>query len=162
MLMEDCLFISTTTLVALMAGLFFCFSFAINGSLHRLTDREYVKTMQLIDTIIQNPTFLFAFMAPLVLLPILTFGYSSAGAPAYWYLFGATVAYIFGPFGVTVAGNIPLNRRLHTVSLDSDKAVAEARKWYEAPWNRLHTVRMLFSILALVLLLIGLVKQVSV
>ena len=57
MKLEDILLIIAGTLVALIAGLFFGFSVAVNRGLHRLKDSEYLAAMQSINEVIQNPLF---------------------------------------------------------------------------------------------------------
>ena len=56
-----------------------------------------------------------------------------------------------------MVGNVPLNQRL--AKFDATKAsgieIAGSRAGFEKPWNRLHTVRVLASIAATVLLFVA-------
>lgn len=152
--METIVLIITILLTSLSAGVLFCFSTAINGALHRLKDREYIRAMQHIDTVIQNPVFLLTFSLPVALLPFVAFAYGDGIGSFKFILFAiASLFYIIGTFGVTVRGNVPLNERLHGVDLEgSDSDVNKARGWYEAPWNRLHAVRNISGIISVIAL----------
>jgi uncharacterized membrane protein len=72
-------------------------------------------------------------------------------------LLTASVLYIAGSFGLTIAGNVPLNERL--ARFDASKAagneIAQARAGFEKPWNRLHTIRTIASIAATVLIFVA-------
>jgi uncharacterized membrane protein len=151
-MLGNILLVTTGLCIALMAGLFFTFSNSINESLHRLKDEEFVRAWQLINRIIQNPLFLLAFMAPLFLLPIVSFMHRGDGLQ-FILLLAASAAYIFGVLGTTFGGNIPLNNKLDTFPLESAGSAdtAAARKAFEAPWYRLNAIRTFFAVVAVVL-----------
>jgi uncharacterized membrane protein len=154
---ELILVVITGTMVGLIGGLFFAFSVAINGALHRLKDGEYIRAMQWIDHVIQrNGLFLLCFMAPIALLPLTVFLYGGGvGSLQFALLGGSAVAYLAGPIGVTFGGNIPLNTRLGRFDVDGSSAseVAKARDWYEMPWNRLHAIRTVLGAISILLFL---------
>ena len=156
MAIEDVLLLVTGTLTGLIAGLLFGYEVSVNGGLGRLKDSEYVAAMKSINIVIQNPIFLPTFLGPAILLPIVTILHrENTDSGQFMLLLGASVLYIVGTLGVTMLGNVPLNERLDKFEINnaSDKEIAEARKFYEKPWNRLHTVRTLASVAALVLVL---------
>jgi uncharacterized membrane protein len=132
---------------------FFGYAVSVNPGLHRRTDREYVRAMQSINIVIQNGFFFLTFMGPLLLLPLVTFMFKDSGLP-FILLLTASIVYIVGSFGVTVAGNVPLNEKLARIKADtaSDSELAAARAQFEKPWNSLHMVRTVASIIATVLL----------
>lgn len=136
-------------MAALIAGLFFAFSVAVNGALHRLKDSEYVAAMQSINLVILNPVFLLTFFVPVLLLPLAAYLHSAI-FPRFALLLAASLLYIVGTIGVTMAGNVPLNERLARFDLGAaDGAeIARARAEYERPWNRLNGVRTAASIAA--------------
>ena len=160
---EVILVIVTGTMVALIGGLFFAFSVAINGALHRLKDSEYIRAMQWINRIIErNGLFLLCFMAPIALLPLTVFLYGGGlGSTQFTLLAGSAVAYLVGPIGVTFGGNIPLNMRLDRFDVDGSSAddSAKTRGWYEMPWNRLHTIRTVLGAISIVLFLWSLMAR---
>src|SRR6266496_2700134 len=153
--MEQFLLIITVLLTSLTAGVFFGYSTSVNWALRKLKDDGYIRTMQHINKVIENPLFLAAFMLPLLLLPLVAFLYGGPlNAPRFMLLAGAAFLYIIGTFGVTVAGNIPLNKTLDAIVVDSasPEELSAARKRFEGPWNGLHTIRTLFAIASVVLL----------
>jgi uncharacterized membrane protein len=146
------LLITTGTLTSLLAGVFFGYAVSVNKGLGRLKDNEYVHAMQSINIVIQNPLFFLSFMGPVVLLPIATFLLKETGLH-FGLLLAATIVYIVGTFGVTVAGNVPLNEKLARLdtAAASQADIKAARKQFEKPWNRLHAVRTGASIVATIL-----------
>lgn len=150
---DNVLLVLAATLTALTAGLFFCFSTAINGATHQLKDAEFMRVWQYINRVILNPVFKLTFMGPLFLLPWATFLHRGDGLQ-FVLLLGATIAYILGPIAITFGGNIPLNDQLDKFKLDSasDSEITAARRAFEMPWVRLHTIRTLLNILSVVLL----------
>lgn len=155
---ELLLLIATMTLTALTVGVFFGYATSVNWALHKLNDIGYLSAMQYINRVIENPLFLSAFMLPVVLLPLVTFFY---GGPMdslrFWLFVIASLLYIFGTFGVTMVGNVPMNLWLDKVLLEkaSKEELTSTRARYEAPWNRLHAIRTILGVAALVALAWG-------
>lgn len=139
-----------------MAGLFYAYSCSVNPGLGRLPDAAYLAAMQSINRAILNPVFFVGFMGPVLLLPLSTWLLFREGVqPAGWWLLAATVTYLLGVFGVTAAGNVPLNNALDKVSLDDSAALAAHRARFERPWNRLNTVRTLCAVATVTLVIIA-------
>ncbi|MFD2936231.1 anthrone oxygenase family protein [Spirosoma flavum] len=141
---------------ALMAGLFYAYSCSVNPGLNRLSDTAYVTAMQSINRAIQNPIFFISFFgAPILLLINTWVHYSQPLSSRFWLLLGATIIYLVGVVGVTILGNIPVNEGLESfdVQTASLEEIAAQRATFESPWNKLHTIRTLASILALVLVI---------
>jgi uncharacterized membrane protein len=160
-IIEDAVLVAAGTLSSLIAGLFYAFSVAVNGALHRLRDSEYIAAMQSINVVIVRPVFLLTFFGPVFLLPAAAFlqaAFSPARGPL---LAVASVLYIAGTIGVTMAGNVPLNNRLARLDLgrSSEGEIAESRTQFEGPWNRFHIVRTFASIGATVLVFIAAVVR---
>ncbi len=146
--------LATTTTAALMAGLFFAYSYSVNPGLHRLSDLAYLQTMQSINRAIQNPPFLLCFLGTAVLFPASAWlHYRAPVRLRFVLLIIAAVIYGLGVLGVTIAGNIPLNDSLSTIDLNAaaPAELATHRAAFEPDWNRWHTIRMGASILALLL-----------
>ncbi len=151
----DIILIATTTAAALMAGLFYAYSCSVVIGLGKLNDVEYLKAMQSINREIQNPVFFAAFLGIVPLFPLNT--YLHANQPNFLLLVAAMLIYLIGVFGVTVAGNIPLNNGLENfniLSADND-AIQAQRALFENKWNTLNHVRTICSIIAVVLLIIA-------
>ncbi|WP_238555251.1 DUF1772 domain-containing protein [Chryseobacterium sp. P1-3] len=87
-----------------------------------MSDTEYLKAMQSINREILNPVFFLSFMGTLILLPVSAFVFR--GQPAFIFLLLASLAYLTGVFGVTVAGNVPMNNVLDTFDISGSTAEA--------------------------------------
>lgn len=142
----------TAVLTALIAGLFYAYSCSVVLGLGKLSDTEYLKSMQSINREILNPVFFMSFMGTAVLLPVTTFLFRGE-QPVFIFLLLASAAYLIGVFGVTVAGNVPLNDMLDKLDISSSttEAVKQMRESFENRWNLLNTIRTVFSVISIVL-----------
>ncbi|MBO9613607.1 MAG: DUF1772 domain-containing protein [Dyadobacter sp.] len=140
----------------LIAGLFYSYSCSVNPGLGALSDSHYLAAMQSINRAILNPVFFASFMGTLLLLPLSTYQHFGTGN-RFYLLLGATLVYSIGTFGVTVAGNVPLNEALDKINLTGASAqeLAAHRLRFEIPWNRLNTIRTCASVLSFVLVLLA-------
>lgn len=156
--MQDILLITAGVLTALLTGVFFGFMVAVNPGLHRLKDSEYIKAMQSINTVIINPWFMLSFMGPVLLLPVLAF--MTRGEAMFTPIIVAAALYIFGVFGITSGGNVPLNDKLAKVAADQapSSELAAARAAYEKPWNQLHALRTILAIVATVCIFVAVLR----
>jgi uncharacterized membrane protein len=157
MVFEIIILVLAGTLTALITGLYFGYSVSVNGGLHRLNDSEYVKAMQSINAVIQNPLFFVSFFGPIILLPLAAFLQRDANSMQFALLLASSALYIAGSFALTIVGNVPLNQRLakFDASKASDNEIAQARAGFEKPWNRLHAIRTIASIAATVLIFVA-------
>jgi uncharacterized membrane protein len=143
---------------ALIAGLFYAYACSVNPGLAQLDDRAYIAAMKSINIAIINPVFLFSFIGTLLLLPLSTYlQYQQGVSLRFWFLLAATLFYGIGTFGVTVAGNIPLNEALAHFDLQSASAnvINKQRMAFELPWNRFHMIRTVAGIIALILVILA-------
>lgn len=146
------LLIITATVTALIAGLFYAYSCSVVLGLGKLSDAEYLKSMQSINREILNPVFFLSFMGTAFLLPISTFFYRGQN-PAFLLLLLATLAYLIGVFAVTMFGNVPLNDQLaqFDIANSSAEAIKEMRSKFEDRWNFLNNIRTFFSVITIIL-----------
>jgi uncharacterized membrane protein len=142
---------------ALIAGLFYSYSCSVNPGLQRLPDAGYLSAMQSINRAILNPVFFLSFMGTLLLLPLASWLAYDGTSKRFVCLAMATLLYVVGTFGVTLFGNVPLNEALENFRIEgaSVKDLYEARLAFERPWNNLHHVRSLCSVIALVLVILA-------
>lgn len=148
----------TAISTGLVAGLFYAYSCSVSPGLKRLTDTAYIQAMQCINRAILNPVFFASFMGSLVLLPLSTWMLYRYAVPAGgWFLLAASIVYLAGVFGVTVAGNVPLNNALDKVDTATAAAasLAQQRALFERRWNRLNMVRTVFAIVTLALVIVA-------
>jgi uncharacterized membrane protein len=147
----------TTVSIALITGLWYAYSCSVNPALHVLGDKEYLAAMQSINRVILNPVFFATFMGTLLLLPLSTWmHFSTPLSTRFILLLIASIIYIVGVFGITIFGNVPLNEGLDKFNLQaSAEQLRQQREIFEAPWNRLHTIRTVASLASLVLTILG-------
>lgn len=139
----------------LITGLFYSYSCSVNPGLGRLSNVEYLKAMQSINSAIQNPVFFTSFMGALLILPV--YAYLSLNNPNFIYVLASFVIYGVMVFGVTMLGNVPLNNRLARFKIGSanDEHMAMARADFEPRWNRYHTIRTISCVISFILLIIS-------
>ncbi len=144
--------ITAVVLTGLSAGLFYAWSVSVIPGTRKVIDGTYLETMKSINRAILNPAFYLIFMGSFALLVIVTIQQYNV-RPTFWLLLGATLTYLFGTLGVTIYGNVPLNDALEALNLEEMLAseLPEFRLFYEQKWNRLHTIRTIFSVLSFVL-----------
>jgi len=160
MVFENIILLLAGTLTALVTGLFYGYSVSVNGGLHRLNDSEYVKAMQSINAVIQNPLFFVSFIGPAILLPLAAFLQRDTNSMQFALLLTSSVIYIAVSFALTMVGNVPLNERLakFNASKSSGNEIAQARAGFEKPWNHLHATRTIASIAATVLIFVAILS----
>lgn len=151
----------TTLFTGLVAGLFYAYSCSVNLGLGRLTDLEYLRSMQFINRAILNPWFFISFFGTMITLPICAWLiYGRFDHLAFYLVIAALAIYVFGVFGVTIFGNVPLNETLDKIDLGSitTEEIRRQREIFETPWNRLNLIRALASILSFVVLVLAVIK----
>lgn len=133
---------------ALMAGTFFAFSTFIMPALGQLAPAEGMRAMQRINVTVFHPLFMGAFFGTaLISVAALALPWFTGAEQPAWSWTGP-VLYLFGVFGVTAAGNVPLNERLKVANAEQDAGRA---LWagYQTPWTRWNHLRTLASVAAL-------------
>lgn len=143
--------IITAVLTALIGGLFYAYSCSVVLGLGKLSDTEYLNAMQNINREILNPVFFMSFMGTVVLLPLSTFLLRGQQPVFIFLLLLATLAYLIGVFGVTVAGNVPMNDTLDKfdISNSTAEAIRQMRENFENRWNFLNNIRTVFSVITI-------------
>jgi len=140
----------------LTAGLCFTWTNAVTPGIGRLDNISFLKAFQAMNRAIINGQFMIVFMGPTILLFVNTylFRYNSA---AFWIFLVAAILFFVGVGLVTVFGNVPLNEILDKSNLEalSKVELQELRNKFEQPWNRLHMIRTLSSLISFVLLITG-------
>jgi len=134
----------TTIVMGLTAGIFYCWSISVTAGLALLPDKEYITAFQALNRAILNPLFLLCFMGPVFLLPLsAVVSYHKSLGPVFWLLCAASLIYIIGIVGVTMAGNVPMNDVLDKFNAAAASAsdLAATRAGFEARWNFLNDIR---------------------
>ena len=129
----------------LLAGFFFSWWCSCIVGLKNVSDAVFVETMQAVNRILPNGRFVVPFFAPVILAPICVWLLFAGGETAAgWWSVAATVLSVI-TFGITAAGNVPLNNQLEAAGRSDDAA---ARIAFEGPWTLLNDLRTGTSFLA--------------
>ncbi len=151
--------ILATFLCSLVAGLLFVFAIVVMPGIRSLNDREFIRTFQVIDRVIQNnqPIFVLVWVGSVVaLVTAAVLGIGQLEGAGRLLIIFAALAYLLGVQLPTVTINIPLNNKLQTLDVDAMNETTQkaARKDFEPRWNRWNSVRAAFASLASALLII--------
>jgi uncharacterized membrane protein len=150
-------------LCSLVAGFLFAFAVVVMPGIGRLNDRDFIRTFQLIDRVIQNnqPLFVLVWVGSALAV-------AAAAVLGLWALDGAdrliaiaaALVYVLCVQLPTVAINVPLNNELQKLDPDAmDEATRRrARHDFEAPWNRWNAIRTACASLASILLVLLLLR----
>ena len=146
-------------LCSLVAGFLFAFAVVVMPGIRNLDDREFIKSFQVMDGIIQNnqPLFLLVWIGSIVtLLAAALLGFWQLDGVGWLLLVTATLLYLLGVHLPTVIINVPLNKQLQAqdVTLLNEQARGEARSNFEQRWNLSNLVRTGVACLTSVLLMI--------
>ncbi|MDX2174188.1 MAG: anthrone oxygenase family protein [Bacteroidota bacterium] len=153
--------LAAVLLTGLVAGLFYGYQCSVIRGLGELNTEVYLSSFQSINKVIQNPVFFLSFMGNLVVLPIACWlCYKQSSLINFYLILAATLLYYFGVFGVTVAGNVPLNNQLNEFLINgsSQNEMEGMRSLFEKPWNRYHSIRTVLSIVSFCLATLSLFR----
>lgn len=151
--------LSATLSCALVAGFLFAFSCVVMPGIGTLDAREFLRSFQVVDRVIQNnqPLFMLVWMGSVLTLTLSTvLGFSRLAGDDLALLLIAAILYIVGVQVPTGAINVPLNNHLQTLDLETigDEQVVEARATFEPRWNRWNRIRTVASVLTALLLVL--------
>lgn len=149
--------ILATFFCSLVAGLLFIFAIVIMPGIGTLKNREFLRSFQAIDHVIQDnqPLFMLVWAGSVVTLVAATaLGIAQLDGMGRLLIIVAAIAYLVGVQLPTIAINVPLNNRVQTLDIDTmDETMQFAeRKHFEPRWNRWNAIRTGFASLASALL----------
>ena len=146
---------------ALVGGIFFAFSSFIMKALAGVPSAHGIGSMQSINVVVINPSFLAAFFGTAV-LSLVAAGLALAGWDSYSapYFLGGALFYLVGTILVTMLGNVPLNNALAAVSA-TDPAAGEVWEHYLDRWTKWNHVRTAAAMFAALLYTLGLMQNGS-
>lgn len=151
--------ILTTFLCSLVAGFLFAFAVVVMPGIRSLNDKEFIRSFQVMDRVIQNnrPSFILVWVGSVVVLLIaIAVGVGQLDRVGRSLLIIAALVYLIGVQLPTFTINIPLNNKLQTLDVDAmdERSQKDAREEFERTWNRWNLVRAALSSLASALLII--------
>jgi len=145
-------------LTGLSSGLFYAWEVSVIPGTKRISDSNYLETMQSINRAILNPGFFVIFFGSLLFLAISTYLQYRIGINfSFGMVLTALITYLVGTFGVTVFGNVPLNETLDAINLGdlSAEQLKTIRASYEVKWNIYHKIRTLCAVVSFAAVLIS-------
>lgn len=159
--MKNTILILSIISTGLMAGLFYAWSVSVMTGLKRLPDHEFIAAMRAMNRAIQNPIFFLCFFGSAFLLIADCVIVYDKGASPFYLILAAAALYIFGVFGITVAGNVPLNNMLDDFQLDgaTQDGMKQLRGNFENRWNFLNNIRTVLNIVSFALLVTGILMR---
>lgn len=143
---------------ALVAGVFQAFSDFVMPGLIRSEPKGGIESMQHINRTVFRSVFLATF---LILVPVLlafsAFAWFQMDGIARGLIISGTAVYILSVFGVTIAGNVPMNERLDGMAYASAEA---GTYWqtYGKVWTNWNHVRTLGSVATAICFLLAAVS----
>lgn len=143
--------IIATLLCSLVSGLLFAFAAVVMPGIGKLSDKEFLKSFQIIDKVIQNrqPAFMIIWVGSIVaIISTVVIGVIELEGIKLILLLAASLFYLVCVQLITIVFNIPLNNRLQTFHLDrmDRDELKIARTNFEPNWNRWNLFRTIFSV----------------
>lgn len=146
-------------LCSLVAGFLFAYAIVIMPGIKNLNDREFIRTFQVTDRIIQNnhPIFMLVWIGSAIALIVSAlYGLGPLQGIDFFLLAMATLAYVLGVQVSTITIHLPLNNKIQTLNVEalSDADIKEARNEFEPRWNTSNIIRTAIACFVSVLLII--------
>jgi len=141
----------------LVAGIFFAFSSFVMPALGRIPAEQGINTMQSINIVVLNPSFMLAFLGTGIACVAL-----AAGSYFWWsetsgkLILLASLLYLAGCVGVTRLFNIPLNDALAAVQPATPEAAALWAHYLDR-WTTWNTVRTVAPAASMILFIAALI-----
>jgi len=147
-----------TLLCALTAGFVFAFASVVMPGIAKLSDREFIRSFQVIDGVIQTgqPVFGLVWMGSVVaLLLSAVMGAVQLGGMERAFVVASALVYFLGVQVPTFTINVPLNNTLQGLNIDSmdEGVLASARNAFENRWVRWNSIRAITASLVSVALM---------
>jgi uncharacterized membrane protein len=138
--------ILATLLCALTAGFVFAFATVVMPGIGKLGDREFIRSFQVIDGVIQagQPVFGLVWMGSVVaLLLSAVMGVLQLDGMGRVLIVVSALVYVLGVQVPTFRINVPLNNILQGLDVDAmdQEALASARRALENRWVRWNSIR---------------------
>lgn len=146
-------------LCSLVAGFLFAYAIVVMPGIKNLNDREFIRTFQVTDRIIQNnhPVFMLVWVGSAIAIIVsVLYGIGRLQGVDLFLLALAALAYVLGVQVSTIAIHLPLNNKLQTLDVDAmnETDIKVARNDFEPRWNTSNLIRTAIASCVSVLLMI--------
>ena len=138
----------------LVTGLLFAFSNFVMKALADLPSEKGMFAMQRINETIINPIFMVLFLGTPILCSVIVVNAGlKINEPGNLFLLVGALAYVIGPFGITMLFNVPLNNLLARADVSNSNDI-----WpmYQKKWQRWNHIRTYIGVISVVFMAIGL------
>ncbi|MFK8012430.1 MAG: DUF1772 domain-containing protein [Marinicellaceae bacterium] len=151
-------------LCSMVAGFLFSYAVVVMPGIKNLNDRDFIRTFQVTDRIIQNnhPIFMLVWIGSAIAIIVSAlYGIGRLEGVDLFLLVLATLAYVLGVQVPTIAIHLPLNNKLQTLDVDAmnETDIKLARHDFEPRWNTSNLIRTAIASCVSVLLLLILFRQ---
>lgn len=159
MTLLDVALMMATLSCALVAGLVLGFAVVVMPGIAKLSDRDFLQAFKRMDGVIQDkqPVFLVVWVGSILsTVSMCALGALQLNGVPLYLMWFAGVLYLLGVQAPTILFNIPLNNAVQALDIDalSDADLADARRQFEAPWNRWNRFRTGTAIVSVIALLV--------
>ena len=146
-------------LCSLVAGFLFAYAIVVMPGIKSLSDRDFIRTFQVTDRVIQNnqPLFMTVWVgSAITLIASAIWGIERLDGVDFVLIAIATLAYLLGVQLSTIVIHLPLNNKLQTFDVDAmnETELELARSNFEPRWNASNLFRTSISSCVSALLII--------
>jgi len=146
-------------LCSLVAGFLFAYAIVVMPGIKSLSDRDFIRTFQVTDRVIQNnqPLFMIVWVgSAITLIASAIWGIERLDGVDFVLIAIATLAYLLGVQLSTIVIHLPLNNKLQTFDVDAmnETELELARSNFEPRWNASNLFRTSISSCVSALLII--------
>ena len=137
-------------LCSLVAGFLFAYAIVVMPGIKNLDDKQFIKTFQITDRVIQNnhPVFLLVWVGSAISIMVCAIsGFSKLQGVDFVLLLLATVGYLVGVQASTIVVHLPLNSELQKYDVETmcEEELYAARIGFEPRWNRSNDIRTVIA-----------------
>ncbi|MBT8124759.1 MAG: DUF1772 domain-containing protein [Gammaproteobacteria bacterium] len=153
------LLILSTLLCSLVAGFLFAYAIVVMPGIKSFDDKQFIKTFQVTDRIIQDnhPLFLLVWIGSVISLIITAiYGFGKLHGLDLIILILATFGYVVGVQLSTIVIHLPLNNKIQKLDVEAMNAeqLSVERMEFETRWNKSNEIRTVIACLVSFLLII--------
>ena len=142
----------STLLCSLVTGFILTYAIVVMPGLSKLDDKEFIKSFQVTDGIIQNnqPIFILIWVGSIIsVVSTIIISIFTLGILEGWKIIFVSLVYLIGVQAITIIIHLPLNRRIQKIDINSisSQSLNEERKNFETKWNYFNNIRTVIAVL---------------
>lgn len=151
-------------LCSLVAGFLFSYAVVVMPGIKNFDDKQFIKTFQVTDRIIQNnnPFFLLIWLGSALAIIICTFfGFNELQGLDFTLLIFSSIGYLIGVQVSTIVIHLPMNNKLQSLNVETmnKKELSQARLEFESRWNKSNAIRTVIACCVSLVLIFLILRQ---